>query len=108
MEVFWENYKKAGGQDVDGIIAIDTKFLVALLEVLGPVGVAEWGNFSAEIDERCNCPQVFYELERQITKPVGVLRTERKAVLGPLMHSILLNVMQSPRKKWPEFFNVFP
>lgn len=107
MEVFWENYKIAGGQDVDGIIALDTKFLVDLLEVLGPIGVAEWGNFSAEIDQRCNCPQVFYELERFADKPVGELKTARKAVLGPLMHSILLNVMQSPRKKWPEFFNVF-
>lgn len=106
IEVFWPNYKKAGGQDVDGIIAVDTKVLVDLLRVLGPIGVADWGRYSAENDPRCNCPQVFYELESQISKPVGTLRTERKAVLGPLMHSILLNVMQSPRKKWPEFFNI--
>jgi len=106
IQTFWPNYKKAGGQDVDGIIAVDTKFLVDLLRVLGPIGVADWGKFSAENDPRCNCPQVFYELESQISKPVGTLRTERKAVLGPLMHSILLNVMQSPRKKWPEFFNI--
>lgn len=107
IQVFWPNYKKAGGQDVDGIIALDTKVLVDILHVLGPVGVADWGKYSAENDPRCNCPQVFYELEQQITKPVGTLRTERKAVLGPLMHSILLNIMQSPRKKWPEFFNLF-
>jgi hypothetical protein len=106
IQTFWPNYKKAGGQDVDGIIAVDTKVLVDLLKVLGPIGVADWGKYSAETDPRCNCPQVFYELESQITKPVGTLRTERKAVLGPLMHSILLNVMQSPRKKWPEFFNI--
>ena len=106
IQTFWPNYKKAGGQDVDGIIAVDTKFLVDLLKVLGPIGVADWGRFSAENDPRCNCPQVFYELESQISKPVGTLRAERKAVLGPLMHSILLNIMQSPRKKWPEFFNL--
>lgn len=106
METFWENYAKVGKTDIDGIIAVDTQVLVNILEVLGPIGVANWGNFSAEIDERCDCPQVFYELERQISKPVGTLRTERKAVLGPLMHSILLNIMQSPRKKWPEFFNI--
>jgi len=106
IQVFWPNYKKAGGQDVDGIIAVDTKVLVDLLRVLGPIGVADWGRYSAENDPRCNCPQVFYELESQISKPVGTLRTERKAVLGPLMHSILLNIMQSPRKKWPEFFNI--
>ena len=106
MQTFWPNYKKAGGGDVDGIVAVDTKVLVDLLRVLGPIGVADWGRYSAENDPRCNCPQVFYELESQISKPVGTLRTERKAVLGPLMHSILLNMMQSPRKKWPEFFNV--
>jgi len=106
IQTFWPNYKKAGGVDVDGIVAVDTKVLVDLLRVLGPIGVADWGRYSAENDPRCNCPQVFYELERQISKPLGTLRTERKAVLGPLMHSILLNVMQSPRKKWPEFFNL--
>ncbi|MGB9706630.1 MAG: DUF4012 domain-containing protein [Microgenomates group bacterium] len=106
IETFWPNYKKAGGVDVDGIIAVDTKVLVDLLKALGPIGVADWGRFSAENDPRCNCPQVFYELERLADQPVGTLKTERKAILGPLMHSILLNVMQSPRKKWPEFFNL--
>lgn len=106
MEEFWPNYKKAGGVDVDGVIAVDTQVLVDILKVLGPVGVAEWGVFSAENDPRCNCPQVFYELEKMADKPVSTLRTERKAMLGPLMHSILLNVMQSPAKKWPEFFDV--
>lgn len=106
METFWENYRQVGKTDIDGIIALDTKVLVDIFEVLGPIGVADWGNFSAEIDDRCDCPQVFYELERYADKPVGEMRTERKAVIGPLMHSVLLNIMQSPRKKWPEFFNV--
>lgn len=107
METFWENYKKVGQSDINGIIAVDTKVLVNILRVLGPIGVADWGNFSAETDKRCNCPQVFYELEKYADKPVGEIKTERKAIIGPLMHSILLNIMQSPRKKWPEFFNVF-
>jgi hypothetical protein len=107
MDTFLENYEKVEGKgEIDGIIAVNTKVLVDILEVLGPIGVPGFGNFSAEIDKRCDCPQVFYELERQITKPVATLRTERKAVLGPLMHSILLNVMGSPRKQWPQFMNV--
>lgn len=106
METFWENYKKVGSADIQGIIAVDTNVLVDLLRVLGPIGVADWGTFSAANDKRCNCPQVFYELERLADKPVGTLKTERKAMIGPLMHSILLNVMQSPRKRWPEFFNL--
>jgi hypothetical protein len=107
MDTFWENYQLTSGSiEADAIIAVDTKFLVELMKVLGPIGVPEFGNFSAEEDPRCDCPQVFYELERYADKPVGTLRTERKGIIGPLMHSILLNVMGSPRKKWPEFFNV--
>ena len=49
---------------VDGIIAVDTQLLVDLLKVTGPIGVSGFGNYSAEIDKRCNCPQVFYELEK--------------------------------------------
>lgn len=107
MNTFWENASKPlGTAKVDGIIAVDTKLLVELMKVLGPIGVPEFGNFSADNDPRCNCPQVFYELERYADIPAGVLRPERKGIIGPLMHSILLNAMGSPRKKWPEFFNV--
>jgi len=107
MNTFLENYGKVEDRKkIDAVIAIDTKVLVDLLKVLGPIGVAEWGRFSAENDSRCDCPQVFYELERLADRPLGILKTERKAILGPLMHSILLNIMQSPRKRWPEFFNI--
>jgi hypothetical protein len=106
MDAFIENYKKVAPANIDGVIAVDTQLLVNILKVLGPIGVADWGNFSAETDKRCNCPQVFYELEKYADKPLGIVNLERKAILGPLMHSILLNIMQSPRKKWPEFFNV--
>lgn len=106
MDNFGKYYQEIGGAQIDGIIGIDTQLPVDLLEILGPVGVADWGIFSAEIDPTCNCPQVIHELEKLADKPVGEVKTGRKAVLGPLMHSILLNVMGSPRKLWPEFFNV--
>lgn len=108
MKTFWENYEKIpGAKEVDGIIAVDTQFLVDILEVLGPIGVSGWGEFSAEIDSRCNCPQVVYELELFADQPVSRIRENRKGVIGPLMYSILSNTMGSPRAKWPEFFNIF-
>jgi hypothetical protein len=108
MKNFWENFEKIPGtKEVDGIIAVDTQVLVDILEILGQIGVPGWGNFSAENDPRCDCPQVFYELERYADQPVGTWRAERKGIIGPLMHSILANAMGSPRKKWPEFLNVF-
>jgi len=107
MDTFLENYEKVEGTGkFDGVIAVDTKVLVDLLKVLGPIGVGGFGTFSAENDKRCDCPQVFYELERYADQPVTGLKEERKGIIGPLMHSILLNAMGSPRKQWPLFMNV--
>jgi len=106
MDTFMENYGKVEDKGkINGIIAVDTKVLVDLLNVIGPIGVSGFGNFSADNDKRCNCPQVVYELERYADQPVTGLKQERKAIIGPLMHSILLNAMGSPRKKWPLFMN---
>lgn len=109
MDTFTKYYNTIpNAPEVDGIIALDTQVPVRMLKVLGPIGVGGWGNFSAETDKRCNCPQVIYALEQIADRPVaGVIRTDRKAVLGPLMQSILSNAMGSPRSQWPEFFNIF-
>jgi len=107
MDTFLENYGKVENiSKLDGVIAVDTQVLVDLLRVLGPIGVGGFGNFSAENDARCDCPQVFYELELYADQPATGLREERKGIIGPLMHSILLNAMGSPRKQWPLFMNV--
>lgn len=106
MDTFMENYAKIEDlSKIDGIIAVDTKVLVDLLEVIGPIGVGGFGNFTAENDARCDCPQVFYELELYADKPTSSVKEERKGIIGPLMHSILLNAMGSPRKQWPLFMN---
>ncbi len=97
-----------GAPDFDVLIAIDTEVPVRILEVLGPIGVPGYGGkFSAEIDPRCDCPQVIYELENIITRPTYEIREGRKSILGPLMNSMLANMMGSPRAKWAEFFNIF-
>lgn len=97
-----------GAPDFDALIAIDTEVPVRILEVLGPIGVPGYGGkFSAEIDPRCDCPQVIYELENIITRPTYEIREGRKSILGPLMNSMLANMMGSPKAKWAEFFNIF-
>lgn len=107
MDTFFPNYKEvANFKDVDGIIAMDTNIVVDLLKVLGPVGVAEWGSYDAEIVPQCNCPQVVYKMEDYATRPTYYIKTNRKGMIGPLMHSILLNVMNSPKKMWPQFLEV--
>ncbi len=97
-----------GAPEFDALIAIDTEVPVRILEVLGPIGVPGYGGkFSAEIDPRCDCPQVIYELENIITRPTYEIREGRKSILGPLMNSMLANMMGSPKAKWAEFFNIF-
>lgn len=107
MDTFMEYYRDIPGiPQIDGIIALDTTVPVDVLEIIGPIGVSGWGNFSAEIDSRCNCPQVVYALEEIADRPGSAVRADRKAVLGPLMHSLLANAMGSPKHLWPTLLNV--
>ena len=107
MDQFIPNYKKvAANTDFDGIIVMDTNILVDLLAVLGKVGVANWGEYHAEIVPECNCPQVVYKMEDYATRPTHYIKQNRKGMIGPLMHSILLNVMNSPKKLWPQFIDI--
>lgn len=99
MDLFYGEYQRTGSPDVDGIIAVDTRFLVDLLEVTGPIGVGGIGNFSAETIEECNCPQVVYALESAISYETPYIRENRKAIIGPLMHSVLSNAMGTPKER---------
>ncbi len=109
MDTFTTYMKESSvAPEYDAIIAIDTHVPVEILKVLGPIGVPGYGGkFSADTDPRCNCPQVIYELENIITKPTYEIREGRKSILGPLMNSMLANMMGSPKTKWAEFFNIF-
>lgn len=106
MTSFMQYYNELPGEPkVDGVIAIDTKVLTDLLTVLGDIEVPGYGKFSAKIDERCNCPQVIYELEDIIGRPTPYLRSERKAILGPMMQTLLFKAYGSGNEQWPALFN---
>lgn len=118
MKLVSEAVEEAGVKDVDGIIAVDTQLLVNLLDVIGPIGVPGFGNFSNTIDPECNCPQVIHELENYadvegpiiwdpltgkiISKPKNA--DNRKKIIGPLMNSILANAMGQPKEKLAPLF----
>lgn len=107
MDTFLPHYKEvAQYKDFDGVIAMDTQIVVDLLKVLGPVGVADWGTYDASVIPECNCPQVVYKMEDYATRPTFYVKANRKGMIGPLMHSILLNVMNSPKKLWPQFMEI--
>jgi len=119
MDLFGEEIAKVGIKNIDGIIAVDTQLLVNLLNVLGPIGVSGFGNFSTEIIEECNCPQVIHELESfaDIEGPIVWSENEpgkivyappnydnRKKIIGPLMNSVLANALGQPKDKLPALF----
>lgn len=121
MDTFYQNYltiKKA--QPVDGIISVDTYPLVGMLRVMGTLGVSGFGNFSADEEPKCNCPNVIYQLEsyadvagpivwdditgKIVYKPPHA--DNRKAFLGPLMNTLVANAMGQPKDKLPGLFDV--
>jgi len=118
MDVFHTNYLTTGSPKVDGILSVDTQVLVDLLKITGPIGVPGFGNYHAGEDPRCKCPQVWYELElfadvegpvvwdsvsgQIVVKPKNY--GERKSFIGPMMYSVLANVMAQPKAKIGELF----
>jgi hypothetical protein len=118
MKMFTEAIAGVGVKNIDGIIAVDTKVLDNLLNVIGPIGVPGFGNFSTAIDPQCNCSQVIHALEayadvegpiiwdpltgKIIQRPAN--SENRKKIIGPLMNSILANAMGQPKDKLAPLF----
>lgn len=119
MKLFAKEAENVGLGKIDGIIAVDTQTLVNTLDVIGPIGVPGFGNFSTQVTKECNCPQVIYELESfaDVEGPVVWDQNDptkiifapknygnRKGIIGPLMNSILSNALGQPKEKIPGLF----
>ncbi len=89
---------------VSGIVAIDTQFLVDVMNVLGPIPV--YGTeFTTKIVPQCNCAQVIYELELYADQPVNYAKGSRKDIIGALMSSIMHKALSSsPKLYWGPLF----
>lgn len=104
MDKFNELYAKARGPKVDGIIAVDTRALVAAMEILGDIQ-AGGRTFNTKINPVCDCPQVIYELEKSITQPVGYVRENRKSIIGDLLSALMVKALSaSPKEYWGPLF----
>ncbi len=106
MKTFKSLYDKAGqGVDVDGIIAIDTHVLVSTIKVLDDQVQAAGMTFTTQVDKRCDCPQVIYELENDISRPVNYVKTDRKYLIRELMNTIMVKALSSsPKAYWGKLF----
>jgi hypothetical protein len=119
MNLFTKEAKSVGIDNIDGVIAVDTRLLENILHVIGPIDVPEFGRFSSDIIPECNCPQVIYELESYSSvegpvvwsqdEPGKIIfgpanRDNRKKIIGPLMNSILSHTLGQPKEKIPALF----
>lgn len=105
MKEFNKLYNKApSAPKVDGIIAVDTRALVAAMNILGDVE-ASGTKFTTKTDPRCDCPQVIYMLEVFSDQPVQGIRTNRKGIIGELMYAIMNKAFSSsPKLYWGPLF----
>lgn len=102
MKTFNSLYKNASAKiDVDGIIALDTNVLVSTIKILDDEVSAGGITFNTKNDPRCSCPQVIYQLEDSISRPVGYVKSGRKDLLGELLYAILQKALKSsPKLYW--------
>ncbi|MEX2007345.1 MAG: DUF4012 domain-containing protein [Candidatus Levyibacteriota bacterium] len=115
MKTFNSLYENArAGVDVDGIIALDTSVLVSTIKILDDSVSAAGQTFTTKIDPRCDCPQVIYALEANISTPLSLdlrisdlaaIQAGRKAIIGDLMYAIMDKALKSsPKVYWGPLF----
>lgn len=115
MKEFSSLYDKAKGKvEVDGIIALDTHVLVSTIKILDDSVQAAGKTFTTKIDPRCDCPQVIYALESDISTPLSLdlrvsdlakIQAGRKAIIGDLLYAIMEKAMKSsPKVYWGPLF----
>ncbi|MBQ6438171.1 DUF4012 domain-containing protein, partial [bacterium] len=107
MDTFLENYRLVDGepQDIDGIITIDTMVLTDLIDILGPISVEGYGEFSTEPDKKYpEAPQIIVALSEIITRPTPYIREDRKGILGPMMKGMIEKVYTASKDQFPALF----
>jgi hypothetical protein len=106
MKTFKSMYDRAGQSvEIDGIIALDTYVLVDTIKILDDQVTAGGITFTTKNDPRCDCPQVIYELEDNVSRPVNYVKEARKSLLGDLLSTILSKALSSsPKIYWGPLF----
>ena len=101
IKLFEELFAKSSRKIAyDGIIAVDTYVLVDALKTLGDTD-ARGIRFSAQNDDRCDCPQVIYKLLDEIDRPTYYIKENRKGILGDLLYTLMKKALGfSPSQYW--------
>src|SRR3990167_5660172 len=101
MKQFEELYQSTQAKkEIDGIISLDTEFVLSMLKVLGPID-AYGTKFTTDEVEACACPQIIFELERFADQPVAYEKDSRKDIIGVLMQQMMAMTFEAPKSTWP-------
>lgn len=106
MKTFYKMYQQSSQKEnIDGIIAIDTYVLTSTIKVLDDQITTDGITFTTKNDPRCDCPQVIYELENNISRPVNYIKTDRKQLLSDLLYALMKKALAaSPKIYWGPLF----
>ncbi len=104
MKTFADIYANSTAKKtIAGIIAVDTQFLTALMDVLGPVNI--YGtNFTTQKVSVCDCPMVIYELLKQAGMPRNYWTDNRKDMVGILLQAIMKKALDAPSEANAKIF----
>ncbi len=107
MKTFEDLYGSSSAKKkIDGIMALDTHVLVALMDVLGPVNT--YGvDFTTKKVPQCDCPMVIYELEKYADEPKNYERGSRKDIIGVLLQTLMQKAMKAPKQVYGPLFQAF-
>lgn len=93
---FWN---KAGQPTIDGVIAVNSSILQALLEVTGPIEMPEYGKtLSAE--------NVILELQKSVELEYDKMENKPKKIIGDLFPKILERLKGRSREDWLRLVDV--
>lgn len=84
---------------IDGVIALDTTVLEYLLDVTGPIRIS-----NDEYDYTFVSGNAINILERHVEKLAGEGTPERKSIIGDFAATLLKNIFNLPKEKWPALF----
>ncbi len=84
---------KGGTQQVDGTIAIDLQFVQALLKLLGPVTVQEYG-ITVKADD------VSEKILEETRNDSAVPGAPGKSFLAPLANELIHRIFSAPKSQW--------
>ncbi|MFI5205366.1 MAG: DUF4012 domain-containing protein [Candidatus Paceibacterales bacterium] len=101
MKTFESLYQStSGSKKIDGIISLDTDFVISMMNVLGPID-AYGSKFTTDKVDACGCAQIIYELEQYADQPVNYDKGARKDIIGVLMQQLMQKAFNAPKGQWP-------